>query len=104
MAGNFYGEACLADGACCDYTDPALLGASPDSLLLAFGYFFPVSAISLIFAVVCVNDPGHKVVWKKLLGLKDEKVSAGKSTSGSRNIGASDVSIAACSIASSTAA
>jgi hypothetical protein len=80
MAANYQGEACFDDNSCCDYTDPAKLGVSPNFLLLALGYFFPVSTISFVYAVVCVGDAGHKTVWKELLGMKTAKVTAGQSS------------------------
>ena len=73
MVAKYGGEPCLDDGSCCDYTDPTKLGAAPGSLLLAFGYFFPLSCISLVYAVVCVGDKGHATVWRGMLGLKAAK-------------------------------
>jgi len=73
MPAAYAGEPCLESQSCCDHKDPAKLGIAPGALLMAFGYFFPLSAISLVFAVVCVGDPGHQTVWRGILGLKAAK-------------------------------
>jgi hypothetical protein len=66
----FIGQKCLEDSSCCDSLNPSALGFAPNALLLTFGYFFPVSAISFVYAVTCVSDQGHLKVWKKMLGIK----------------------------------
>jgi hypothetical protein len=69
----FIGEICLADSSCCEFMNPLALGVAPNALLFTFGYFFPVSAISFVYAVTCVGDPGHLKVWKKILGIKSTR-------------------------------
>jgi len=82
---QYAGDECLEDESCCDYTDPSKLGVAPPAVLLAFGYFFPLSMISLVYAFVCVNDKGHKTVWKGMLGLKG-KASSKTAPSGSSQV------------------
>jgi hypothetical protein len=89
----FIGQKCLEDSSCCDGINPSALGLAPNALLLTFGYFFPVSAISFVYAVTCVGDPGHLKVWKKMLGIKSNQTGPGQST------GHSGASTAASSVA-----
>ncbi len=83
----FIGETCLEDSSCCEFINPSALGVAPNALLFTFGYFFPVSAISFVYAVTCVGDPGHLKVWKKMLGIKSNKTTPGQSVghSGTQN-------------------
>jgi hypothetical protein len=61
MRANFQGDECLDDASCCDHLDYRDVG--PNATLMAFGYFFPVSAISLVYGIVCAKDKNHiKVV------------------------------------------
>ena len=84
---TYLGDPCLDTfpATCCDFLDPSKNGKAPDSLLMAFGYYFPASTISLVYALVCVQDQGHKTVWRQMLGLKGGKTLPSGSTASSQS-------------------
>jgi hypothetical protein len=62
---SFSGNACLDDSSCCENLNSA--SVAPDGALMAFGFFFPISAITLVYGIVCSRDKNHYKAWQQYL-------------------------------------
>ncbi len=80
---SFSGNACLADSSCCEDLNPA--SVAPDGTLMAFGFFFPISAITLVYGIVCSRDKNQQKAWRQYLLKKGLIGTSTVATSGKRS-------------------